>query len=129
AGVAADAPAAYAVGPGATRPALRICEDVAVSNVKIQGAMTAIITPFNEQGVDYDRLARNVEDQIAGGIDGLVPMGTTGESPTVSHEEHRKVVEFVVKQVAGRVTVLAGAGSNSTAEALELSRHARSVGA
>ncbi|MCE9591328.1 MAG: 4-hydroxy-tetrahydrodipicolinate synthase [Planctomycetes bacterium] len=94
-----------------------------------QGAMTAMITPFRNGRVDYARLSAHVEFQIKGGIDGLVPMGTTGESPTLSHEEHREVIEHVVKAARGRVPVIAGTGSNSTAEALELTAHAASVGA
>lgn len=95
----------------------------------IQGALTAIITPFRNGAVDYDRLAANVRFQIDKGIDGLVPVGTTGESPTLSHEEHRKVIEKVVRATAGKVKVIAGTGSNSTDEALELTRHAKQVGA
>jgi len=93
------------------------------------GAMTALITPFRDNQVDENRLRRNVDEQIAGGVSGLVPCGTTGESPTLSHDEHDKVVEIVVDQAAGRVPVIAGAGSNSTAEALRLTRHAKDVGA
>jgi 4-hydroxy-tetrahydrodipicolinate synthase len=94
-----------------------------------QGAYTAMITPFRNGQVDYDRLAKNVAYQIEQGIDGLVPVGTTGESPTLSHEEHRKVIEHVVKTVAGKVKVIAGTGSNSTDEAIELTKHAAAVGA
>ncbi len=88
-----------------------------------------MVTPFREGAVDYERLAQNVEDQIAGGIDGLVPVGTTGESPTLTHEEHEQVIAKVVDCAAGRVPVIAGTGSNSTAEALRLTRHAKKVGA
>jgi len=95
----------------------------------LQGAMTAMITPFVGDAVDYQRLQRNVEYQIERGIDGLVPVGTTGESPTLSHDEHRKVIQTVVQAVSGRVRVIAGTGSNSTQEALELTRHALAVGA
>ena len=95
-----------------------------------QGVYTALVTPFDEKGaVDADALKRLVEDQIAGGVAGLVPMGTTGESPTLSHEEHIDVVAQVVKWTAGRVPVIAGTGSNSTDEALHLSQKARDVGA
>ncbi len=94
-----------------------------------RGAFTALITPFRDGQVDYNRLVRNVEDQIAAGIDGLVPVGTTGESPTLSHEEHRKVIETVVQAAKGRVKVIAGAGSNATSEAVALTRHAKAVGA
>lgn len=94
-----------------------------------QGALTALVTPFKDGRVDYDRLTRNVEYQIAEGIDGLVPVGTTGESPTLSHDEHDKVIEVVVKAAAGRVPVVAGTGSNATDEALRLTQHAKEVGA
>jgi 4-hydroxy-tetrahydrodipicolinate synthase len=95
----------------------------------IQGALTAMITPLRDGQVDYQRLAANVAFQIEQGIDGLVPVGTTGESPTLSHEEHRRVIEKVVETVDRQVKVVAGTGSNSTAEALELTRHAKQVGA
>ncbi len=95
----------------------------------IQGAMTALVTPFKGNKVDYGQLKKNVKFQIEQGIDGVVPVGTTGESPTLSHDEHRKVIEETVKVVAGKVKVIAGTGSNSTAEALELTKHAKQVGA
>ena len=94
-----------------------------------QGAFTAMITPFRGGQVDLNRLRANVQFQIHEGTDGLVPVGTTGESPTLSHEEHRLVIECVVQTAAGKVKVIAGTGSNSTAEALELTEHARIVGA
>jgi len=93
------------------------------------GAITAMITPFRDGRIDEAQLRRNVDAQIDAGVSGLVPCGTTGESPTLSHEEHDKVVEIVVEQAAGRVPVIAGAGSNSTAEALRLTQHAKQVGA
>ena len=93
------------------------------------GAMTAMVTPFRNGQVDEARLRDHVTFQIEQGINGLVPCGTTGESPTLSHEEHQRVVELVVKTADGRVPVIAGAGSNSTEEAISLARHARSVGA
>ena len=93
------------------------------------GALTAIVTPFKKGEVDFDSLADLVEFQIDQGISGLVPCGTTGESATLSHEEHHRVVEFVVKQAGGRVPVIAGAGSNSTTEAIALTAHAKEVGA
>ena len=93
------------------------------------GALTALVTPFKKGEVDFDSLADFVEFQIDQGISGLVPCGTTGESATLSHEEHHRVVEFVVKQAKGRVPVVAGAGSNSTAEAIALTAHAKEVGA
>jgi len=94
-----------------------------------RGSMTAIITPFRAGEIDYDSFERLIEFQIESGTDALVPCGTTGESATLSHEEHDRVVEFTVKQAAGRIKVIAGAGSNSTREALRLTRHAQEVGA
>ncbi|MGA2678261.1 MAG: 4-hydroxy-tetrahydrodipicolinate synthase [Sedimentisphaerales bacterium] len=93
------------------------------------GAMTALITPFRDGQVDFETLDELIEFQIEGGIDGIVPVGTTGECPTLSHDEHKKVIERVVKTVAGQVPVIAGAGSNSTAEAIELTAFAKKVGA
>ncbi len=93
------------------------------------GAMVALVTPFRDGEVDFDTLDELLEFQLQGGIDGIVPVGTTGESPTLSHEEHRKVIERVVKTVAGQVPVIAGAGSNSTAEAIELTAFSKKVGA
>jgi len=94
-----------------------------------RGVFPALITPFRDGRVDEDAFVRLVERQIAGGVHGLVPVGTTGESATLSHEEHRRVVELCVATAAGRVPVIAGAGSNSTAEAIELVGHAKAVGA
>jgi len=93
------------------------------------GAMTALITPFRDGQVDFKTLDELIEFQIEGGIDGIVPVGTTGECPTLSHDEHKKVIERVVKTVAGQVPVIAGAGSNSTAEAIELTAFAKKIGA
>lgn len=94
------------------------------------GVYTALVTPFDDRGaVDEKALQKLVEDQIAAGVQGLVPMGTTGESPTLSHEEHIDVVAKVVKWTKGRVKVIAGTGSNSTAEALHLTAKARDAGA
>jgi len=94
------------------------------------GVYTALVTPFNRRGdVDYQRLRDLVEWQIREGVDGLVPVGTTGESPTLSFAEHEKVIETVIDAVRGRVIVVAGTGANSTAEALELTRHAKEAGA
>ena len=95
----------------------------------LHGAFTAMITPFADGRVDLARLRDHVAFQIDEGIDGLVPVGTTGESPTLSHDEHRQVIEHVVDAAAGRVPVIAGTGSNATAEALDFTRHARDVGA
>jgi 4-hydroxy-tetrahydrodipicolinate synthase len=94
------------------------------------GSLTALITPMRADGaVDEDAFADFVEWQIKQGTQGLVPVGTTGESPTLSHAEHRRVVEITIEVAAGRVPVIAGAGSNSTAEAIELTRHAKQAGA
>ncbi len=95
----------------------------------IKGSLPALVTPFKNGSVDLDALKRLVEWHIAEGSDGLVPVGTTGESPTLSHAEHELVVEEVVKTVAGRIPVIAGAGSNNTAETIRLMRHAHKVGA
>lgn len=93
------------------------------------GAYTALVTPFGRDGaVDYVRLRELVEFQIAGGIDGLVPVGTTGESPTLDVDEHLEVIRVVVETAAGRVKVVAGTGANSTAEALELTAQAKAMG-
>ena len=93
------------------------------------GSNPALVTPFKNGEVDTDTLKQLVEWQIAEGSHGLVPVGTTGESPTLSHAEHMEVVEIVVKTAAGRVPVIAGAGSNNTRESIELVKHAKSVGA
>jgi 4-hydroxy-tetrahydrodipicolinate synthase len=96
---------------------------------RIKGSITALITPFNNGEIDETAFRRLVEWQIAEGTHGLVPCGTTGESPTLSHTEHMRVVEVCVEAAGGRVPVIAGAGSNSTREAIELTRHAKSIGA
>ena len=97
---------------------------------RFRGVFTALVTPFRPGGeLDEDAFQRLVERQIGGGVHGLVPVGTTGETSTLSHEEHRRVVELCVQTAAGRVPVIAGAGSNSTAEAIELAHHAREIGA
>lgn len=93
------------------------------------GSLVALVTPFADGRVDYETLRELVDFQINSGTDGIVPVGTTGESPTLSHDEHRKVIQVVVDEVANRVPVIAGAGSNSTAEAVELTRYAKKVGA
>ena len=89
------------------------------------GAMTALVTPLRGGRVDEEALRRLIEEQIEAGIDALVPCGTTGESATLSHEEHLRVVATVVQAARGRVPVVAGAGSNSTREAIELARACR----
>jgi 4-hydroxy-tetrahydrodipicolinate synthase len=94
------------------------------------GTHTALVTPFTKDGkVDEPRLRQIVEQQIAAGLDGLVPCGTTGESPTLSHEEHNHVIELVVKFAAKRCKVIAGTGSNSTDEAIFMTQYAKKVGA
>lgn len=93
------------------------------------GAMVAIVTPFHDGKVDFETLDELVDFQVENGIDAIVPVGTTGECPTLSHEEHKAVVERVVKRVAGATAVIAGAGSNSTAEAIELTAYAKKIGA
>ena len=99
---------------------------------KICGTGTAIVTPFrgeNASSVDYEGLNALVDSQIAGGIDFIVPVGTTGECPTMSHEEHEKVIKTVVDRVAGRIPVVAGTGSNNTTEAISLTQFAKDCGA
>lgn len=94
-----------------------------------RGAMVALVTPFRGGKIDFKTLDELVDFQLENGIDAIVPVGTTGESPTLTHEEHKKVIERVVKAAAGKVPVIAGAGSNSTAEAIELATFAKKVGA
>lgn len=94
-----------------------------------RGSITALITPFTGGEVDAEAFQAIVEWQIGEGTHGLVPVGTTGESPTLSHDEHKRVVELCVEAAGGRVPVIAGAGSNNTAEAIDFSRHAKKAGA
>ena len=94
------------------------------------GVYTALVTPFTKEGkVDYGKLGELLEIQIAGGVDGVVPVGTTGESPTLDAEEHMKVIEETVKRAAGRCNVMAGTGANCAEEAVALTKHAAEVGA
>jgi 4-hydroxy-tetrahydrodipicolinate synthase len=93
------------------------------------GAMVALITPFQDGEIDFRTLDELIDFQLENGIDAIVPVGTTGESPTLSHPENKKVIERVVKAVAGKVPVIGGAGSNSTAEAIELTAYSKKVGA
>ena len=95
----------------------------------IKGSIPALVTPFKNGQLDLVALKKLVDWQIAEGSTGLVPVGTTGESPTLSHEEHHIVVEEVVKAARGRVPVIAGAGSNNTVEGIDLMRHAERAGA
>lgn len=99
------------------------------AKTSFRGSFTALVTPFKNGSLDEKAFRDIVEWQIAEGTNGLVPVGTTGESPTLSHDEHKQVVEWCIDQANGRVPVIAGAGSNSTAEAIELSKHAESAGA
>lgn len=94
----------------------------------LTGTITALVTPFRRQQVAYDDLAKLVAHQIRGGVDGLVPVGTTGESPTLSHEEHMDVIRAVIEAARGRVPVIAGTGSNSTQEAVELTTLSHEAG-
>lgn len=94
-----------------------------------KGSIVALITPFTEGAFDEAAYRRLIDWHVEQGTDGLVPCGTTGESPTLSHDEHRRVVEVCIEQAAGRLPVIAGTGSNSTAEAIALTRHAREAGA
>jgi 4-hydroxy-tetrahydrodipicolinate synthase len=94
-----------------------------------RGSITALLTPFNGYAVDERAFQEFVEWQVKEGSHGVVPCGTTGESPTLSHEEHRRVVELCVEAVGGRIPVIAGTGSNSTVEAIELTKHAKQAGA
>ncbi len=100
-----------------------------MTRLPFKGVFTALVTPFLRGAVDEEAFARLIERQIAAVVHGLVPMGTTGEASTLSHAEHERVTELCVEIVAGRVPVIAGAGANSTARAIELVRHARDAGA
>lgn len=99
------------------------------AKTSFRGSMTALVTPFKNGAVDEKAFRDLIDWQIAEGTSGLVPVGTTGESPTLSHEEHHRVVEICIDQAKGRVPVIAGAGSNSTREAVELAQHAEKAGA
>ena len=100
-----------------------------IGRERFRGSITALITPFRDGKVDEAAFRRLVDWQIAEGTHGLVPVGTTGESPTLSHDEHMRVVALCIEAAKGRVPVIAGAGSNSTAEAVMLTRHAKEAGA
>ncbi len=102
---------------------------ISMSDPLFCGVMPALVTPFRDGAVDEKAFVALVERQIEGGVHGLVPVGTTGEASTLSHDEHRRVVDLCIQTARGRVPVIAGAGSNSTAEAIELVRHAKTVGA
>ena len=94
-----------------------------------KGSIVALVTPFKNNVLDQEKYASLIQHQIANGTKGVVPAGTTGESPTLNHDEHKKVIEIAVKECKGKIPVIAGTGSNSTAEAVELSRHAEKSGA
>jgi 4-hydroxy-tetrahydrodipicolinate synthase len=93
-----------------------------------RGSFVAMVTPFRQSRIDEAKVRELVEFHIANGTDGLVPCGTTGESPTLTHDEHKRLIEIVVEAAAGRIAVVAGTGSNSTAEAIDLTRHAERAG-
>jgi 4-hydroxy-tetrahydrodipicolinate synthase len=95
----------------------------------IRGVFTALVTPFSGGEVDFDKLRENVDFQVKSGVAGVVPVGTTGESPTLSYEEHLKVIRTAIEEVNGRCLVIAGTGANSTSEAIELTRQAKEYGA
>ncbi len=97
--------------------------------MKYRGLYTAIVTPFKDNRIDTEALKALVEAQIAGGADGIVPVGTTGESPTLSHAEHMEVIRLAIEYAAGRCQVIAGTGSNSTAEAIAMTQEAEAMGA
>ena len=100
-----------------------------MSSLSFAGAHTALVTPLKDGALDESALQALIETQIQGGISGIVPVGTTGESPTLSHEEHRRVIEIAVKAAAKRILVIAGTGSNATSEAVELTVEAEKLGA
>ncbi len=97
--------------------------------MNLRGVYTALITPFTRGAVDYEKLRELVELQVTAKVAGIVPVGTTGESPTLSYEEHSKVIAAVIEQAKGRCQIIAGTGANSTSEAIELTRHAKAAGA
>ncbi|WP_448952979.1 4-hydroxy-tetrahydrodipicolinate synthase [Labrys neptuniae] len=100
-----------------------------MSKAEFRGSLTALVTPFRDGAIDEKGFRELIDWQIAEGTSGLVPVGTTGESPTLSHEEHHRAVEICISQAKGRVPVIAGAGSNNTLEAIDLARHAEKAGA
>lgn len=114
------------VGRGFTEP---IGVGIHMSTATFRGSITALVTPFKNGAVDEDGFRAHVAWQIEQGTHGLVPTGTTGESPTLSHAEHKRVVELCIAEAKGRVPVIAGAGSNNTHEAVDLARHAEKSGA
>src|SRR5580700_1132740 len=107
----------------------RAGDRIMAAKTRFRGSFTALVTPFKNGSVDEKAFRDLVDWQVAEGTQGLVPVGTTGESPTLNHDEHNKVVEWCVEQARGRVPVIAGAGSNSTKEATDLAQHAEKAGA
>jgi 4-hydroxy-tetrahydrodipicolinate synthase len=98
-------------------------------DLRIEGTYTALVTPFRaDQSIDWDAFDALIDSQIAAGVEGIVPCGTTGESPTISHAEHAEVIQRAVKRAAGKTQVIAGTGSNSTREAIEMSKDAEKAG-
>jgi 4-hydroxy-tetrahydrodipicolinate synthase len=97
--------------------------------LKLRGSMVALVTPFRHGRLDEPALARLIERHVLEGTSALVPCGTTGESATLSHDEHDRVIELVVQQARGRIPVIAGTGSNNTREAIRLTKHAKQAGA
>ena len=97
--------------------------------LELKGSITALVTPFKKGALDEEAFARLIERQLENGTHGLVPVGSTGEAPTVSHEEHRRLIDICVEVAGGRAPVIAGAGSNSTREAIGLAEHAAAAGA
>jgi 4-hydroxy-tetrahydrodipicolinate synthase len=115
--------------PGARLRNLRTWMGEMEKRAKFHGSMAALVTPFKDGKIDEESFRALIDWQITAGSHGLVPVGTTGESPTLSHDEHRRVVDICIDEARGRVPVIAGAGSNNTHEAIELARHAEKVGA
>src|ERR1700748_171109 len=120
--------AEFSAEKGAARP-FPVREKSMAAKTKFRGSFTALVTPFKNGSVDEAAFRGLVNWQITEGTNGLVPVGTTGESPTVSHDEHKRVVEWCIDEAKGRVPVVAGAGSNSTLEAVDLAEHAEKAGA
>src|SRR6202041_811335 len=114
--------------PSHSFQAARVPRKSMAAKTNFRGSFTALVTPFKNGSLDEAAFRGLVSWQIAEGTNGLVPVGTTGESPTVSHDEHKRVVEWCIEEAKGRVPVIAGAGSNSTKEAIELAQHAEQAG-
>src|SRR6516164_5306959 len=112
------------VGPERTAAQTTSEDRVMTARTSFRGSFTALVTPFGNGALDEKAFRGLVDWQIGEGTNGLVPVGTTGESPTLSHEEHKKVVEWCIDEAKRRVPVIAGAGSNSTREAIDLAQHA-----